>query len=278
MSTEQNQENPLEVLLDVKVLSNLNQEVLDDLTKVLSWEENLEWQEIVDSLLSIQETLESDPSLNSLTPEDSLPEELTTKLEALKDSVNSLAGSVNRQMALKIKRWYRLLKPKLQTRFSSGASDTGTITMSSMTAPTAMGVAGVSTRSQPIDELEELFQHKAYQKRTLNQSSTITFKGEGPPTTFKYDLPTTADFLVECKLYELNKIPLDQQNSETMWKHATFRTKFYGTLSEDLETYQQLRKMMFLLAQNIKAKAEEDENSDLYEGSRRKRRRTSKYD
>lgn len=278
MSTESNQENPLEVLLDVKVLSNLNQEVLDDLTKVLSWEENLQWEEIVDKLLCMQETLESDPSLSSLTPEDSLPEELATKLEALKDSVNSLAGSVNRQMALKIKRWYRLLKPKLQTRFSSGASDTGTTTMSSTTAPTAMGVAGVSIRSQPIDELEELFQRKALQKRMSNFSSSTTFKGDGPPTTFKYDHTTTPDFLVECKLYDLNKIPPEQQNSESMWKHATFRTKFYGTQSEDMEMYLHLRKTMFQIAQTIKARAEEDESLDLYEAPRRKRRRMDKCD
>lgn len=93
------------------------------------------------------------------------------------------------------------------------------------------------------DNLEALYQRKMPERKQLSLRSWSTLKLDKEPVTFITNSVVNSNYLIDMKIFDLEKIAQENLGTPNMWKDAVVRMKFYGNATTDAEPYQIARNL-----------------------------------
>lgn len=187
------------------------------------------WMDYLDGLHDLKSIQKKSLTLTTAMLENSLSDESEATLQQLEELAKLLVESLSKKHLMRMKHYLICLETEDEIPCSSGSSNMDNISTSYMTARTPMDAADVSINANSNDDLEELYQRKVYQKRILNYSSNITLKLGEKSTVYSLETTNTPDYLLDLKIYDLNKVAPENIGTKDMWRDAIVRMKFYGT-------------------------------------------------
>ena len=93
------------------------------------------------------------------------------------------------------------------------------------------------------DDLDNIYIRKIPERKQLSFRSWSTLKFDREPVTFVTNRVNNSNYLIDMKLFDLDKISQENLGTSTMWKDAIVRMKFYGNSNMDFEPYQLARNL-----------------------------------
>lgn len=111
------------------------------------------------------------------------------------------------------------------------------------------------------DNLESLYARKIPQRKQLSFRSWSTLKFDKKSVTFSNKIAEfNSNYLIDMKLFDLNKISQENVGTSNMWKDAIIRMKFYGNTNLDSEPYNIARSLVSRSINIIEGRENEQDN------------------
>lgn len=275
MATEKQQLKVVKMLSELETISRIVLTEIQEVATELEITSTDPWMDYLDALHDLKSIQKKSPTLTLAMLENSLSDESEATLQQLEELAKLLVESLSKKQLMKMKHYLICLETEEETPCSSGSLSTDNITTSYMTARTPMDVADASINLDLNDDLEELYQLKVCQKKILNYSSSITLKLGEKSTVYTSANMNTPDYLVDLKIYDLNKVAPEDIGTKDMWRDAIVRMKFYGTQLLD-QKYFQAAKSLTTQCIRVVQDREKEQNDPELEAPRKKRRKEHK--